>query len=87
MVDIVRTVQEAELSLKERLHRVPTIAEIAEISGLDEEKILLALSAPGDTVSLDRKVGDDGDAELGDFVIDLTATDPFTPIADSARKR
>jgi RNA polymerase sigma factor (sigma-70 family) len=86
MVDIVRTVQEAELSLKEKLRRIPTIAEIAEVSGLEEEKILLALSAPGDTISLDRKVGDDGDAELGDFVIDLTATDPFTSIADSATR-
>ncbi len=86
MVDIVRTVQEAELSLRERLHRTPTIAEIAEVSGLDEDKILVALSAPSDTVSLDRKVGDDGDAELGDFVIDLTAPDPFTSIADSARR-
>jgi RNA polymerase sigma factor (sigma-70 family) len=86
MVDIVRTVQEAELSLKEKLRRVPTSAEIAEVTGLDEEKILLALSSPGDTVSLDRKVGDDGDAELADFVVDLTAVDPFNSLAESARR-
>jgi RNA polymerase sigma factor (sigma-70 family) len=86
MVDIVRTVQEAELSLQESLRRIPTIAEIAEVSGLDEDKILLALNAPGDTVSLDRRVGDDGDAELGDFVEDESAPDPFAPIAESARR-
>jgi RNA polymerase sigma factor (sigma-70 family) len=86
MVDIVRTVQEADLSLNEKLRRVPTTAEIAEVTGLDEEKILLALSSPGDTVSLDRKVGDDGDAELGDFVVDLTAVDPFNSLAESARR-
>ena len=86
MVDIVRTVQEAELSLQESLRRIPTIAEIAEVSGLDEDKILLALNAPGDTVSLDRRVGDDGDAELGDFVEDETSPDPFAPIAESARR-
>jgi len=34
MVDIVRTVQEAELSLREQLRRTPTISEIAERSGL-----------------------------------------------------
>jgi RNA polymerase sigma factor (sigma-70 family) len=86
MVDVVRTVQEAELSLHEQLRRVPTIAEIAEVSGLDEEKILLALNAPGDTVSLDRKVGDDGDAELGDFVHDESSEDPFTRVANASRR-
>jgi RNA polymerase sigma factor (sigma-70 family) len=86
MVDVVRTVQEAELSLHEQLRRVPTIAEIAEVSGLDEEKILVALNAPGDTVSLDRKVGDDGDAELGDFVHDESSEDPFTRVANASRR-
>jgi RNA polymerase sigma factor (sigma-70 family) len=86
MVDIVRTVQEAELSLHERLRRIPTIAELEEVTGLDQEKILLALDAPSDTVSLDRKVGDDGDAELGDFVIDPSAIDPFNSIADADRR-
>jgi RNA polymerase sigma factor (sigma-70 family) len=86
MVDVVRTVQEAELSLHEQLRRMPTISEIAEVSGLDEDKILIALNAPGDTVSLDRPVGDDGDAELGDFVEDETMEDPFTQVAESARR-
>jgi len=86
LVDVVRTVQEAELSLHERLRRMPTITEIAEVTGLDEDKIMIALNAPGDTVSLDRKVGDDGDAELGDFVTDDRTPDPFVPIADMARR-
>jgi RNA polymerase sigma factor (sigma-70 family) len=86
MVDVVRTVQETELSLQEQLRRIPTISEIAQVSGLDEDKILVALSAPGDTVSLDRPVGDEGDAQLGDFVTDSDAEDPFAVIADSARK-
>lgn len=86
MVDIVRTVQEAELSLQEKLRRIPTIAEIAEVSGFDEDKILTALSAPGDTVSLDRKVRDDSDAELADFVRDDNTPDPFTPVAEVARR-
>ena len=86
MVDVVRTVQEAELSLHEQLRRMPTIAEIAEVSGLDEDKILIALNAPGDTVSLDRPVGDDGDAQLGDFVEDQEADDPFATVAETARR-
>lgn len=86
MVDIVRTVQESELSLRENLRRTPTIAEISEVSGLDEVKIIVALNAPSDTVSLDRPVGDDGDAELSDFVEDGDAEDPFAPVAEAARR-
>ncbi len=86
MVDIVRTVQEAELSLRETLRRTPTISEISEVSGLDEVKIIVALNAPCDTVSLDRPVGDDGDAELSDFVEDDDAEDPFVKVAEKARK-
>jgi RNA polymerase sigma factor (sigma-70 family) len=86
MVDVVRTVQEAELSLREKNRRMPTIAEISAVSGLDEDKILIALNAPGDTVSLDRPVGDDGDADLGDFVQDDAADDPFALVADAARR-
>jgi len=86
MVDVVRTVQEAELSLHEQLRRMPTISEIAEVSGLDEDKIMIALNTPGDTVSLDRPVGDEGDAQLGDFVEDQEAEDPFAMVAESARR-
>ena len=86
MVDIVRTVQESELTLRESLRRTPTIAEISEASGLDEVKIIIALNAPSDTVSLDRPVGDDGDTELSDFVEDDDAEDPFAAVAMTARR-
>jgi len=85
MVDIVRTVQETELTLHEQLRRPPTVAEIAEVSGLDEERILVARAAPGDTISLDRPVGEDGEAELGDFIEDDQASDPFAVVAEVAR--
>jgi len=85
MVDIVRTVQETELSLQEQLRRPPTVGEIAEVSGLDEERILIAQAAPGDTISLDRPVGEAGDADLGDFIEDDKASDPFAVVAEVAR--
>ena len=86
MVDIVRTVHEAELSLREELRRTPTIGEIAEVSGLDEVKVLVALNAPSRTISLDRRVGDDGDSDLSDFVQDADAEDPFAVVAEKARR-
>jgi len=85
MVDVVRAVQETEMTLQERLHRRPTVAEIATITGLDEAKISVARTDPGDTVSLDRRVGDDGDAELGDFVTDVRTDDPFKTVAENAQ--
>ena len=77
MVGVVRTVRETELTLEELNQRRPTIEEISDRSGLDGNKVLIALAAPGECVSLDRRVGDEGDSEFGDFVEDPRAVDPF----------
>jgi RNA polymerase sigma factor (sigma-70 family) len=86
MVDVVRTVQETEAALQDAYRRRPTVTEIAEISGLDEDKITIALTTPEDCISLDRPVGEDGDASLGDFVEDAAAEDPFLVVAEGARR-
>ncbi|MDE0168152.1 MAG: sigma-70 family RNA polymerase sigma factor [bacterium] len=86
MVDIVRTVKETARTLAEEHSRYPTRQEIAEASGLDIERVNTALDAPGNTVSLDRPVGEDGDAVLGDFVEDTKAPDPFTEAAVAVRR-
>jgi RNA polymerase sigma factor (sigma-70 family) len=85
MVDVVRTVQETAVLLSQELHRAPTDLEISERSGLDLERVRTALDAPGDTVSLDRPVGPDSEAELGDFVEDFDAPDPFTLAVTGSR--
>ncbi len=85
MVDVVRTVQETATSLGHGLHRPATVEEIAAASGLDEERVLAALDAPTDTVSLDRPVGPESEAELGDFVEDADAPDPFMMAVAGAR--
>jgi RNA polymerase primary sigma factor len=87
MVDVVRTVQETALTLAERRRRPPTLAEIAEVSGLEVERVAMALEAPGDTVSLDRPVSSDGDADLADFVEDDSAADPFAFAAERSARR
>jgi RNA polymerase sigma factor (sigma-70 family) len=77
MVDIVRTVEEARQVLLHQLRRPPTTAEVTAATGIDQERVLAALGAPDDTVSLDRKVGEDGDAELVDLIEDREAPDPY----------
>ncbi len=76
MVDVVRTVQDTRQILHDQFHRSPTLEEISEASGLDTERVLAALEAPAETVSLDRPVGEDGDASLQDFVEDEAAANP-----------
>ncbi len=85
MVDVVRTVRETELSLEEATQRRPTVAEISDRSGLDVEKVTIALEAPGECVSLDRPVGEDGESEFGDYVEDAAAIDPFVHASDVSR--
>ncbi len=86
MVDIVRTVKETAQAIVEEFHRPATAEEIAEISGLDLERVTAAFEAPSDTVSLDRPVGEDGDAALQDFVEDNLTPDPFTQAAEALRR-
>ncbi|CAN5765678.1 N/A [soil metagenome] len=82
LIDVVRTVSDTRQILHDRLQRAPTVDEIAEASGVDRERVLLATETPGDTVSLDRPVGVEGDAALQDFVEDDT-DDPFVHAAQS----
>ena len=86
MVDVVRTVHDTRQSLHDQLHRAPTLEEISEASGLDTERVLAALEAPAETVSLDRPVGEDGDASLQDFVHDEGAVDPESMAAAAWRR-
>ena len=86
MVDVVRTVHDTRQSLHDQFHRPPTLEEISEASGLDTERVLAALEAPAETVSLDRPVGEDGDASLQDFVEDEAAVDPELRAAAAWRR-
>jgi RNA polymerase sigma-B factor len=56
--------------LHQRLGRSPTTTELAEHLGVSEEDVLEGLAAAGSRleVSLDKLVGDDGDASLGDLM-------------------
>lgn len=86
MVDVVRTVQDTKQVLYDQFHRTPTIDEIADASGLDIERVLAAMDAPSETVSLDKPVGPESDVSLQDFVEDDDATDPLENAAAAWRR-
>ena len=78
--------EDTKQTLHDKYHRTPTLEEIAEASGLDTERVLAALEAPSETVSLDRPVGEDGAASLQDFVEDDNAADPEAMAASAWRR-
>ncbi len=56
--------------------RLPSIEEIAELSGLEKEKVQTALSADKTLVSLDLKVGEDMDTSLAEMIADEGGEQP-----------
>ena len=57
--------------------RMPTPEEISELMGTSVEKVNLMLRAGKPPISLDEPVGEDEEDELGDFIKDERATDPY----------
>jgi RNA polymerase primary sigma factor len=76
-----RTRQRLEVTLG----REPTLEELAKETGLKVEHVDEALSAADASVSLNRRVGDDGDGELGDLFADRSSPDPADEAEDSLR--
>jgi RNA polymerase primary sigma factor len=65
----------------------PTVEQIAEMVGIDPEEADLIMRAARAPVSLDRPVGDDGDAaELGELIPDTNAPSPFDAAAEAMVK-
>jgi RNA polymerase primary sigma factor len=71
--------------LEATLGREPTLEELAHETGLKVEHVDEALSAADASVSLNRRVGDDGDGELGDLFADRSSPDPADEAEDSLR--
>jgi RNA polymerase primary sigma factor len=73
--------------LQIRLGREPTREELAEAAGLSLRHVEEALDAAEVSVSLNQRVGSDGDAELGDLFSDPSAGDPAEEAAESFQRQ
>lgn len=85
LVEQVNKLSRIRRELYQHLGREATTQELAEESGIDEEKIELLLKQSRDPVSLDMPVGSDEEAPLGDFIEDSDATDAETAVIASMR--
>jgi RNA polymerase primary sigma factor len=68
--------------------RDPTVEEIAALAGVDPDEADLIMRAAQAPVSLDKPVGDDGDAaQLGDLIPDAATPSPFDVAAEGMLHR
>jgi len=74
-----------ELELK--LGREATIEELADAAELDPAHLDEALSAAEASVSLNRQIGNDGDAEFGDLFADRETPDPSEEAFEAVYRR
>ena len=68
--------------LLKELGREPNLKEIAERSGVAEDKILMVTNLSDELISLETPVGDEGD-RLGDFIRNDKAVSPYEDILES----
>lgn len=76
MLDIVRRVRVFESQLMQSLGRAPSVEELVEATGVPEVKVEDALRLLREPVSLNARVGEDGNTEFGTLLVDASH-DPY----------
>ncbi len=74
--ELMGKIRYAEFALLQQLGREPTESEIANELGLGVERLREVRLAAQDVASLDKPIGEDGDATMGELVADEEAIDP-----------
>ena len=77
MVEKLNKVTSTERALMPELGREPTLEELAKATSIDSEELELIRRSAQAPVSLDKPVGEDGDSELGQFIVDTHAQSPY----------
>jgi RNA polymerase primary sigma factor len=87
MMERVRRALSMQRDLAEALGREPSIEELAEELGEDVATVEELLTYARTPTSLETPVGEDGDAELGDFIEDRNADDPLEMAAKGLARK
>lgn len=75
-LDVLYQLRNVSRRLEQELGREPTAAEVGSELRLPTERIREIMSLSREAVSLDAPIGEEGDAQLGDFLSDKTALTP-----------
>jgi RNA polymerase sigma factor (sigma-70 family) len=79
--DEIRRARRVQSELEAKEGRPPTLAEVAEALETTEAALAELLRYDADPVSLDVAVGEDGDTNLGDLIVNHSAASPFEQVA------
>ena len=75
--DQVRRLLRTKRQIEGQTGRTPTFAELAQAMDISERQVIELLQQGSEPVSLDSRVGPEGESELGDIVADVSVTVAF----------
>jgi len=79
--DQVRRLLRVKRQLEGQTGQSPTFAELAHALNMSEAQVVELLQHGSEPVSLDSRVGPDGESELGDIVADVSSPSPFDVVS------
>lgn len=82
VTDTLGRINKTRGTLRERLGRMPTRAELANAMGMTEEKIGELLRGAVEPLSLETPIGEEGESRLADLI---PAPDAHNPVAEATR--
>ena len=84
--DQVRRVLRMKRQIEGQTGRTPTYAELATALNISERQVIELLQQGSEPVSLDSRVGPEGESELGEIVPDLSSPTPFEVVTEGLMK-
>ena len=87
IAELVSRIKKVTGTLIQKLGRAPTEEELAEVLGVEVDKIKVALDMSQAVSSLDVPVGDDDETTVGDLQADHGAQNPMTSLIAEANKQ
>lgn len=86
MVENINRVKKAQSQLLHENGKDPTTSEVAELTNMDERKVLEIMRIAQDPVSLETPIGEEEDSHLGDFIKDEAQENPEDAASQSMLK-
>ena len=87
IAELVSRIKKVTGTLIQKLGRTPTEEELAEVLGVEVDKIKVALDMSQAVSSLDVPVGDDDETTIGDLQADHSAQNPMASLITEANKQ